>query len=845
LTTASGSFSIRISSIEGNYATTGSNIFMGAQTVCANITSTGTIVAQTINVQQVTSSIVYSSGSNIFGNAIGNTQVMTGSVSITGSLNTIGSSCVNGSLSVLNGNQFRVYNTGNGDYGNLTFATATGFTSDKQIQANEKLFIQRASNGADTLLQFKNQAGADRAYIKFGGTNEELAFYAGAGTTQNFIINAAGCVGINTSCPKDLLEIYGSTNNGINICASDQPRLGFFVGGTSVDNKIWDFIPQSNNTFIARVVNDAKNSAATWISVTRSGTSITSICFPQPNPIVISGCVGIGIVPNGPGLRLASCTVLRVEGACSGDAAPDNFGISIGGHGSFRVDCSGVGSGRFIINSCGCVGINQPSPIFKLQVSSGGAKTSGTQDPSLFIGTNEVSNPWGLRVKPVGAASINNRYVEFQTTEVNVADGGNVVFQNGGGRVGIGCASPSYVLDVRDGTTGSAGGRGMRLSVCSNSAGPQFRLEYQCSGDSRNWLIGTNQEVAGDFIIRSSTVAGCDPGGSCSVARLSILKEGNIGIRNISPSSLLHVGNGNVGTSCSLVSAIINAKGGWLVNEYEQMQIGISALRSTYNDSNYWSLSFLTTTNSTAGLTERFTITGDGRSYFQCQLRVGTASVATNFFIDASTAGCIVSGTPGTAHGTCISGMRLYNLCSATDNSLVGLWFSTGPHWAGLASGRCVANSGWGTDIRFYTHEDATNNLDQSTERVRINAGGTVTFFGYGAGTLSTNSSGVISASDGRLKTKTRVVENGLCTIMQLKPTYYRWNECTAFHTEYEELGFIAQEVSCIIPEASPEPEQEDKLKNYNDRAIIAMLTKAIQEQQCKINLLESCLGLT
>jgi len=67
---------------------------MGAQTVCANITSTGTIVAQTINVQQVTSSIVYSSGSNIFGNLSSDIQQMTGSLRITGSLNTIGNACV-------------------------------------------------------------------------------------------------------------------------------------------------------------------------------------------------------------------------------------------------------------------------------------------------------------------------------------------------------------------------------------------------------------------------------------------------------------------------------------------------------------------------------------------------------------------------------------------------------------------------------------------------------------------------------------------------------------------------------------------------------------------------------
>jgi hypothetical protein len=83
---ASGSLSTRVTTIESKYATTGSNIFTQNQTICGNLTTTGTITAQTINVQQVTSSIVYSSGSNIFGCSLANTQQFTGSVLITGSL---------------------------------------------------------------------------------------------------------------------------------------------------------------------------------------------------------------------------------------------------------------------------------------------------------------------------------------------------------------------------------------------------------------------------------------------------------------------------------------------------------------------------------------------------------------------------------------------------------------------------------------------------------------------------------------------------------------------------------------------------------------------------------------
>ena len=69
---------------------TGSNQFNGSQTITGSLTVTGQITAQTLNVQQVTSSIVYSSGSNIFGNSLSDTQQLTGSVSVTGSMNVNG-----------------------------------------------------------------------------------------------------------------------------------------------------------------------------------------------------------------------------------------------------------------------------------------------------------------------------------------------------------------------------------------------------------------------------------------------------------------------------------------------------------------------------------------------------------------------------------------------------------------------------------------------------------------------------------------------------------------------------------------------------------------------------------
>jgi hypothetical protein len=68
------------------FATTGSNSFRETQSITGSLTVTGQIIAQSINIQQVTSSIIYSSGSNVFGCDLNSRQTFTGSFYQTGSL---------------------------------------------------------------------------------------------------------------------------------------------------------------------------------------------------------------------------------------------------------------------------------------------------------------------------------------------------------------------------------------------------------------------------------------------------------------------------------------------------------------------------------------------------------------------------------------------------------------------------------------------------------------------------------------------------------------------------------------------------------------------------------------
>jgi len=68
-----------------NASTATSASYAATSSFASAFTVAGTLTAQTLNVQTVSSSVVYSSGSNIFGNQLSNTQQFTGSLQVTGS----------------------------------------------------------------------------------------------------------------------------------------------------------------------------------------------------------------------------------------------------------------------------------------------------------------------------------------------------------------------------------------------------------------------------------------------------------------------------------------------------------------------------------------------------------------------------------------------------------------------------------------------------------------------------------------------------------------------------------------------------------------------------------------
>lgn len=131
----------------------GSNQLAG-QTIEGDLTLTGALTAQTIHVQQVTSSIVYSSGSNVFGSSAGDLQQFTGSLSITGNVSTLGTLTASG------------YNSTNWDsafsWGNHASAGyLTSFTeTDPTVPSHVKAITTTKISNWDTAFGWGNHASA-------------------------------------------------------------------------------------------------------------------------------------------------------------------------------------------------------------------------------------------------------------------------------------------------------------------------------------------------------------------------------------------------------------------------------------------------------------------------------------------------------------------------------------------------------------------------------------------------------------------------------------------------------------------------------------------------------------
>jgi hypothetical protein len=82
--------------------------------------------------------------------------------------------------------------------------------------------------------------------------------------------------------------------------------------------------------------------------------------------------------------------------------------------------------------------------------------------------------------------------------------------------------------------------------------------------------------------------------------------------------------------------------------------------------------------------------------------------------------------------------------------------------------------------------------------------------------------------------------DGALDNVMKLRPVSFQWKAPKDDGMKGRQMGFIAQEVEKVLPSAVLTQHDAEKTKGLKYNEIVAMLTKAIQEQQLEIKALKS-----
>jgi len=125
---------------------------------------------------------------------------------------------------------------------------------------------------------------------------------------------------------------------------------------------------------------------------------------------------------------------------------------------------------------------------------------------------------------------------------------------------------------------------------------------------------------------------------------------------------------------------------------------------------------------------------------------------------------------------------------------------------------------------------------------IRFHASSGGTSMGAIAGNGSANVQ-FVALSDERLKENIQPLSGSLDKVLALNPVSYDWKE----NGEHIEAGFVAQEVEQVLPEYVTTEDDEDQTKGLTGgmtAGYIAVLTKAIQEQQTLIEQLQAEVAL-
>jgi hypothetical protein len=479
--------------LEGNLLVTGS-----ANSVFENILVSGKLTAQEIETQFVSASIIYSSGSNKFGDEITDNQQFTGSVDISGSLGvngipTFGS--VSGSV-----NTIPKFTSGYllGDSGIFDNGTNVGIgttspsflltVGDAGTTVDSNIQIASSAIGTGNLFFGDATGGGVASYVGFiQYQHSENNMVFGTTSTERMRITSVGNVGIGTTSPSAKLDVNETSSGAITNCitltnASNtiNTEAGLFFAPTTATGNI-------RGSIITGFQEDGNNAIGLKF-YTGTGATIS-----EKMRITSVGNVGIGTDSPGAKLDVNGDIYSRTGfGIYANTFSPysGNMNIALGG------------SGNNLIVSGGNVGIGTASPSERLQVA--GNINVGTTLPLLLSNDTSQLN----LVNGIYYTTDNSGYgIGFgkivsgtKTNQLVIRDSGNVLIgkttDDGRGKLQVSFAKTQEVASFTNTNNASSGDFVIVTNIGSNADNTNSYHYIASTGTSDRFYIYGNGTFA-------------------------------------------------------------------------------------------------------------------------------------------------------------------------------------------------------------------------------------------------------------------------------------------------------------------------------------------------------------
>jgi len=185
-------------STSASYALTASFATNATNFTASNILASNTITAQTLVVQTVTSSIVYSSGSNKFGNQLTDVQQMTGSLRVTGSITQTGTNTTASFAGLV---------------GIGTSSPADNLHIAASEVGNVGISVQNTNASYSSQLRFLNSAGTEKAAVTYVQSTTSLNL--NVNQIDALTISSTGQVNISSAIASNpVVNITNTTAGG-------------------------------------------------------------------------------------------------------------------------------------------------------------------------------------------------------------------------------------------------------------------------------------------------------------------------------------------------------------------------------------------------------------------------------------------------------------------------------------------------------------------------------------------------------------------------------------------------------------------------------------------------------